>query len=157
MHVVARRRRGENASGAAQSRSSLSGGPDDGCRGGGGLKCPVGEWQERDLAGRAVGPAMELAVEDEAHPDPRADGDERERRDAAAVSVVALGDCGSIDVVLNRRLRAEEAPEVAQHRGALPSRQVRGQLQSVAAGLDHSGAADDGLEQSFVAVDRGVL
>ena len=77
--------------------------------------------------------------------------------DVAAVAVVALGDRRGVDVVLDHRLCAEETPEVAQHRRPLPPRQVRGQLESAAVGLDDSRAADHRLQQRSVAVDARVL
>ena len=163
--AVACRRRGEDGAGAAQHGCPRAGRPGRrrrrtrptrARRAGVRRARPValGERQERDLAGRAVGAAVELAVEDEPHPDSGADGDEREGRDVSAVAVVALGDRGRVDVVLDRRPVAEEAPEVAQHRRPLPARQVRRQLERAAVGLDDARAADHRLEQGAVARRR---
>ena len=96
---------------------------------------------------------MELAVEDETHADAGADRDEGEGRRVAAVAVVALGDGRGVDVVLDRRLLAEQASQLAEHRRPLPSRQIRRQLEGASAGLDDARAAHDGMEQRAVAAD----
>ena len=117
----------------------------------------VGKREEGDLARRTVGSPMELAIEDEPHPDSRADGDEGERRDFAAVAVVALGDRGSVDVVLDRRRVAEQSLEVAQHGRPFPPRQVRGHPQCQPTRLHDAGTTHDGLaERPAADRDAGV-
>ncbi len=96
---------------------------------------------------------MQLAVEDEPHADAGADRDEGEGRDIATVAVVPLGDRRGIDVVLDRRLVAEQVAQLAEHARPLPTRQVRGQTEGAPIRLDHTRTADDGVEQRAVALD----
>jgi hypothetical protein len=153
---VARGGRSEDAARAARPRARLPRGSDDGGGGGRGFERSAAEREECDLARRTVCAAVELPIEDEPHPDPGADGDEGEGRDVAAVAVVALGDRGGIDVVLDRRLVPEQAPQLAQHRRPLPSWQVGRQSERAPVRLDHARAADDGVEQRSVALHGGI-
>jgi hypothetical protein len=104
-----------------------------------------------------VCPAVERALQDESHPDPGANGDEREGREVAAVAMVTLGDGGGVDVVLDCRLGAEEATKVAQDRRPLPAGEVGSKVQCAAVGFDDSRAADDRLKQCAVSGDARVL
>jgi hypothetical protein len=71
--------------------------------------------------------------------------------------MIAFGDGGCVDVVLDRGLLAEEAAEVAEHGRPLPARQVRSQLESATTRLYNPRAADDGLEQRAAAVNANLV
>src|SRR4051812_30582778 len=74
-----------------------------------------------DVAGRALDPAVDLAVQHDAAPDARADLDEQEVVDAAGGAGVPLPERHDVDVVVDHHGRTDGGGEGVTHREAVPA------------------------------------
>ena len=94
------------------------------------------ERQVADLAGGAVGATDELVVDDDAHPDARADPDEHQRRDAARQAEPLLADRREVDVVVDEHGQVEAVADHRERVEAALGRHVVGQRRDPAARAD---------------------
>jgi hypothetical protein len=145
------------ARGDRTAHTSSTRGPDDARGRGRRLKCPAlarlvlvgaraaGQRHERDLPGHTVRAAQQLAADDEAHADARADMHEGEVVDLPAVAQSAFGQGGGVHVVLHHQRWPERLPQPGQRRRAVPAAQPASEFHGVAARIVDAGTADHGL------------
>jgi hypothetical protein len=105
----------------------------------------AGQRHERDLPGHAVRAAQQLAADNEAHADARADMHKGEVVDLPAVAQSAFGQGGGVHVVLHHQRRPECLPQPGQRRRPVPAAQPASELHGVPARVVDAGTADHGL------------
>src|SRR4029453_10981520 len=111
--------------------------------------------QVADLAGGPGGPAVQGAVQDQAHADAGADGQEAEVGDPDGQAPPALALGGQVDVVLDPDAVPENLAQPGQQPLAAPAGQVGGQDDRAPGRLEHPGAAH-GDVLDLVPADAGL-
>src|SRR4029450_13597730 len=105
---------------------------------------PKTQQREVDLAGRAMVPAVQLALEHEAGAHASPDREEDEVRDAARNAGPALAERREVDVVLEGDRKSQTLAQVVCQGPALEALDVRGEAELSGARFHDSGDADDG-------------
>ena len=107
-----------------------------------------------ELAGRTAGSAVELAVDDDAHPDAAAERDGEKVIEAAADSVEALGHGERVDVVVDQHRDAERPGEVLAEGQVAPPEQRR-LHHARPVGVLEAGQTKPDAEQQLAGARRG--
>ena len=115
------------------------------------------ERQVADLAGRAVGSADELVVDDEAHPDAGADGDEHHRGHAPGEAEPLLAHGGEVDVVVDEHGEIEAVADHLEWVESAFRSDVVGERGDATAGLVDDARGGDAQRQRPAAIRTGLV